>query len=220
MYIANEMHVSIDDLNRYFSGCFLIDPRTKLPATFVQVLGNGAVEIELPNGDITYYEGQDAQQFFNLETYVVPDLGWRELGSNAVYLTRLASSGGRRGLDRTRLQMSSWNQMRGHSTDQHELLSISMRGIRDITNAVLTKTVFTVPPARSLAYAVEQCTSTRMPAIVNSKVAVWPTYRPHESWALLYRDSVIGVAMDGAISVPAKFAKIIGDTDGARITFA
>ncbi len=117
MRLNTEPGVTFDDLNRYFAGCYVTDPNTNKPAR-IQVINSGgdvALQVASPSrwSALLVYTGVQAQPFYDLSTYAVPQLGWRRVGARVSYLYRRAlSGGGVRGLNNERLASIPSNDVR------------------------------------------------------------------------------------------------------------
>lgn len=216
MYIANERHVSSQDVDRYFGNCFVRDPRTKKPGVISEITLDYVRIATL--GDERTYEGEERQQFYSLDTYVYPKLGFRQVSVGVpVYLERKACGvHGRRGLHSGTLSVKRSRDFScGNFADRLllEALPIPSMCAEELSNLVFTPTS---RPWREVVPTLDPSHG----VVLSSSVCLWPCSVPQRRHAILFHKTVVGYVQAGKIHLASpSILKSLGDTNGIDVVF-
>lgn len=219
MCIINEPNVTDNDINQYFSNCYIIDPHSGRPARTVRVNRN-RVDLELYDGyfaraNVVSYDGNRALPFFDLGTYKTPSLGWRdaELAGGRVVMwhasRRVRRDNGVRGCNSNRITVRS----------VYDFAPVAVTG--RLGDAATTHSILAnmCAPKEGVPVAVAvKRTLEKGGCVINSNAALVLSDADQTKYYVFVERAVVGHGDATSITLnDLRFAKLMGDTRGIAI---
>ena len=215
MYIANEPLVEHEDISRYFRDCYVLDPHTGFPSIVTSINKHEVMLTTFPPSSPAreaYYTGEQLRPFLCLDTYTVPELGWRDDRGCAVYLERMIlSSGGVRGLNALRVRKVYPSHL---ASDKPLVSGPSFSSTRNCI------AIFNPPAVIPLRSAIKKLSLGKHVILRNNLAALRVDGSPE--FVLAYNTTIVGVGVLDKVPQVKVFApriiKLLGDCDGIEVT--
>lgn len=227
MNLLDQRGVTDDDLNRYLGNCIVFDRAANAPALVTAITSRAITlahyinplatvdQIVGPNAvpKVTYTPDK-ASYLYDMDSYALPEAGWRQLGDEAVHLGRVLVNNGVRGIPPDRLRVTricdlypsvgyNYRALFGTRVHAHQIIPL----IFSIPNLPIKEAINRVKSGYACA--------------VSSEVCVVPVVTPAstESRYVIYHDTyVIGVGVGNKITMlHEKLIHLLGDINGLDV---
>lgn len=224
MNLLEQRGVTDDDLSRYLSGCIVFDRQAGHPAIVVSINSRNIRLRHYPNPlatvddvigagdrDVTY-AAADHHYLYDMETYALPEAGWRQLGEEAVHLGRVLVNNGVRGIPPDRLRVT-------RVADLYPSVGLNFRAFHGtrVHAHQIVPLIFNIPNS-SLKDAVAKTAKGYAQAVTRDLcvIPVRTNLMDNKNRYTLYHDTnAIGAGVDNRITIlHEKLIHLLGDTDG------